>query len=86
MVLLREGLGSEIPITRILEKPSIFHEPDAVYALVLPATVFSAVMLLGAGPSAARILQGGVMLGVTAVLAWVWFREPRPPSGFLSLS
>ncbi|MGD0827154.1 MAG: glycosyltransferase family 87 protein [Desulfobaccales bacterium] len=37
-------------------------------------TVFSAVMLSGAGPIAAWIIQGGVMLGVTAALAWVWFR------------
>jgi hypothetical protein len=38
-------------------------------------TVFSAVRLLGAGLTAAQIIQGGVMLGVTGVVAWVWWRR-----------
>lgn len=45
-------------------------------------TVFSALMLSGAGLSAARIVQLIVMIGVMAAVAWVWFRGAQASTRF----
>lgn len=42
------------------------------------ASVFAAVMSLGGGVLLAWILQGTVMTGVTAAVAWVWGRGASP--------
>jgi hypothetical protein len=41
-------------------------------------TVFSAVILAGAGLTAARVLQGAVMLAAAVVVVWVWRRGTAP--------
>ncbi|MHB8069501.1 MAG: hypothetical protein ACYDIC_16540, partial [Desulfobaccales bacterium] len=41
-------------------------------------TVFAAVILAGAGLTAARVLQGAVMLAAAVAVAWAWRRGAAP--------
>jgi hypothetical protein len=44
-------------------------------------TVFAGALLLGANPGLAWVLQGMVMLGGGALVAWIWFRGTSPALG-----